>query len=135
METITQDLDKTGICKYCKLALDSNKHGNRKAHPECSYKNKLQHQKKKYKIGNNAKLMIQKNEAVSARLHLMDKQKTGIPFTYAMELGFKFDCPTLTRKHLNKTVNMFDHYGYVLETIKSEILIFVYHESELISID
>jgi uncharacterized Fe-S cluster-containing radical SAM superfamily protein len=115
--------------------LYDNDHVNRKAHPDCAKNYKKQHQKEKYQIGNTAKLMIQKNEAVAARLYEMDKQKTGIPFTYAMEQGFRFDCPTFTRKHLNKTVNMFDHYGYVLETIKGEILIFIYYESELFSID
>ncbi|MGD0343198.1 MAG: hypothetical protein ABSA76_15970 [Bacteroidales bacterium] len=135
MEINPTDLNGERFCKFCKKPLSSDEHGNRKSHLECSYKNKLYKQKQKYKVGNNAKLMIQKNEAVAARLYEMDKQKNGIPFTYAMEQGFRFDCPTLTRKNLNKTINMFDHYGYVLETLKSEILIFIYHESELLSID
>jgi hypothetical protein len=135
MEKFEQYVDENRICKFCHKPLDSDEHGNRKSHTECSYKNKLCRQKQKYKVGNNAKLLIQKNEPLAARLHLMDKQKTGIPFTYAMELGFKFECPTFPRKHLNKTIHMFDKYGYVLETIKNEILIFIYHESELLSID
>ena len=135
MEKREQYFDEKRVCTFCHKPLDYDEHGNLKAHPECSYKNKLLRQKEKYKVGNTAKLMIQKNEAVAARLYEIDKQKNGIPFTYAMEQGFRFDCPTLTRKNLNKTINMFDHYGYVLETLKSEILIFIYHESELLSID
>jgi hypothetical protein len=123
------------LCKFCNKPLDTKDHGNRKTHIECYYKNKLYQQKEKYKVGNKAKLLIQKNEAVVARLHMMDKHKSGIPFTYAMEQGFKFDCPIYTRMHLNKPIKMFDKYGYDLDTIKGETLIFIYHESELLSFD
>ena len=120
------------LCGICNIPLEKNTHGNRRYHPECSRKEKLQRQKRNYQVGNSAKLLIQKNEKVAARLYEMDKQKSGIPVTFALELGLKFNCPTLKVKHLNMEVNMFGQYGYVIETIKGEILIFIYHESELL---
>ena len=120
------------ICKICLLPLADNSHGNRKSHKECVYQGKLLQQKRKYKIGNSAKLMIQKNEVVAAQLLEMDKQKKGIPYTIAMEMGFKFNCPSKTLKHQNETIFMFDNYGYRFETINKETFIFIYHESELI---
>ncbi len=132
MEIFKQDLAEKRLCKYCQKPLDSDEHGNRKAHPECSYKNKLQHQKKKYKIGNNAKLMIQKNEAVAARLYEMDKQKNGIPPLYASEMGFKFNCPSTTHMSNGNKVYFFEHYGYSIENINGKTLIFIYNESDII---
>jgi hypothetical protein len=117
------------LCLRCSKPLDSSEHGNRKSHEDCAKKYKKQRQTEKYKIGNPAKLMIQKNEAVAAHLYKLDQQKLGIPFTVAMELGLKFNCPTTKRKNLNKEINMFDNYGYTIETINGEILIFIYHES------
>ncbi len=120
------------LCMRCSKPLDSTEHGNKKSHPNCASKYKKQHQKEKYKVGNSAKLMIQKNEAVAAHLYKLDQQKNGIPFTVAMELGFKFDCPSTLRNHLNMKIHMLDKYGYTLETINGEILIFIYYESELL---
>lgn len=123
--------DEIRICKICQQPLDEDSHGNSKAHESCAYRNKKRRQKEKYKIGNSAKLLIQKNEAVAAGLYKMDKQKLGIPFTVAMELGFKFNCPSTKRDHFFKIVNMMDQYGYSLEKIGSETLIYIYHESDL----
>jgi hypothetical protein len=119
------------ICRICKQPLEEDSHGNAKAHKSCSYLNKKQHQKEKYKIGNSAKLMIQKNEEVAAYLYILDKERSGIPFLVAMEYGLKFNCPSTKRNHLNITLYMFDQFGYALETINGEHLIFIYHESEL----
>jgi hypothetical protein len=119
------------LCLRCSKPLDSSEHGNRKSHEDCAKKYKKQHQTEKYKVGNSAKLMIQKNEAVAAHLYKLDQQKLGIPFTVAMELGFKFNCPTTKQIYLNKEINLLDQYGYSIETKKGEHLIFIYHESDL----
>lgn len=131
MGTTYNNSEEKRFCNICTLSLTPNDHGNRKSHPECAYRNKKLVQKEKYLIGNSAKLMIQKNEAVAACLYKMDKQKLGIPYVVAMEQGLKFDCPSTRRNYLNKIINMFDRYGYALETLAGEILIFIYHESDL----
>jgi hypothetical protein len=131
MENCEQNSNVKRICKICLQPLADDCHGNRKSHEECAKKYKKQHQTEKYRVGNSAKLLIQKNEAVAAHLYNLDQQKLGIPFTVAMELGLKFNCPTTKRKNLNKEINMFDNYGYTIETTNGEILIFIYHESDL----
>jgi hypothetical protein len=131
MEPSEKNSNGKRICGSCQLSLADDDHGNRKYHMECESKRKKQNQKVKYKIGNSAKLMIQKNEGVAASLYKMDMQKAGIPLIVAMEPGLKFDCPSVKRKYLNKEINMFDQYGYALETINREILIFIFHESDI----
>jgi hypothetical protein len=131
MESAEQDLTGKRICKICQMPLADGDHGNRKAHLNCAYQEKKMRQKEKYEVGNSAKLQIQKNEAVTARLYKLDQKKQGISHLEAMEQGFKFKCPSTKRKHLNMIINMFDKYGYSLETIENEILIFFYHESDL----
>ena len=119
------------ICIFCQRQLDEDSHGNSKAHKSCAYRNKKLRQKERYQVGNSAKLLIQKNEEVAARLYRMDQQKQGIPHLKAMELGFKFDCPTTKRNLKNKIIYMMDRYGYAIETIDSEILIYILHESDI----
>lgn len=119
------------ICKICQQPLDEDSHGNSKAHESCAYRNKKRRQKEKYKIGNSVKLMIQKNEAVAASLYLLDKERCGIHHLEALEFGLKFTCPTTTLRHLNREIHMFEHYGYSIDTVDGENLIFIYHESEL----
>jgi len=123
------------LCKRCKeLMLDPDEqHGNRQYHEKCAKEQKLERQKEKYKIGNNAKLKIQKTEAVLAHLYNIDPEKNGIPYFQAIENGLRFDTPCRPNKHslLNKTINVFDQYGYSVETINNQTLIFIYHESEL----
>jgi hypothetical protein len=131
MENCEQNSNKKRICKICQQPLADDCHGNRKSHADCAKKYKKQHQTEKYKVGNSAKLLIQKNEAVAAHLYKLDQQKLGIPFTVAMELGFKFNCPTTKQIYLNKEINLLDQYGYSIETKKGEHLIFFYHEHEL----
>ena len=131
MEIDKQDLVEKRICKICQISLSDNDHGNRKAHKDCAYEHKKQHQKEKYKIGNSIKLMIQKNEAVAAYLYKLDNQKSGIPYLTAMELGLKFNCPSIIREHLSKKVYFFDQYGFTIETINGDNLIFIFHESDL----
>ncbi|HUX97904.1 MAG TPA: hypothetical protein VMV47_19385 [Bacteroidales bacterium] len=118
------------LCKRCNEPLEEGAHGNRKSHPDCASKLKKQHQKEKYKIGNSAKLMIQKNEAIAADLYKMDHQKHGIPLLQASEFGLKFSCHTITIKHLKKDIHMFFQYGYSIETFNGENLIFIHHESD-----
>ncbi|HUX95061.1 MAG TPA: hypothetical protein VMV47_04950 [Bacteroidales bacterium] len=119
------------ICIFCQRQLDEDSHGNCKAHKSCAYRNKKLRQKEKYKIGNPAKLLIQKNETVAAQLYEMDQQKHGIPHLTAMELGFKFECPSIKREYMDTVIYMLDKYGYSFETIDVEILIHFYHESDL----
>jgi hypothetical protein len=131
MEPTEKDITGKRDCKFCQLPLADDTHGNRIFHEECAYKEKKKRQKEKYKIGNSVKLMIQKNEAVAAHLYMIDKQKRGISYLEAMEQGLKFNCPTTKLKHLNKDIHMFDHFGYCIETVNGEILIFIYHESDI----
>jgi hypothetical protein len=131
MKNDEQNSNEIRICEICQRPLADDDHGNRKAHRSCAYVNKKQRQKEKYSVGNPAKLLIQKNEAVAAGLYKMDKQKQGILYTAVLEEGFKFNCPTTKRNHHNKIVYMMDQYGYAIEKIGSETLIFIYHESDL----
>ena len=88
------------------------------------------HQKEKYQIGNSAKLMIQKNEAIAESLYKMDPKKLGIPYMVVLAQGLNFDCPSTKRRYLNKEIHMLDQYGYRVETIKGEHLILFYHVHE-----
>jgi hypothetical protein len=115
----------------CSKPLDSREHGNRKSHKDCAYSYKKLHQKEKYKVGNSVKLMIQKNAAVAKKLYKLDALKCGIPYLEAMEYGLKFSCPSTIREHLNKKVYFFDQYGFTIETINGDNLIFIYHETDL----
>lgn len=117
------------ICKICQKPLAEDSHGNTKAHKDCAYKDKKLRQKAKYKIGNSVKLMIQKNEDVAAQLFQLDKERHGIPYLVAMEQGVRFNCPTTTIRHLNKEIQMFHHYGYYIETVDEETLIFIHHDT------
>lgn len=123
------------LCKRCnKPMLDSDeRHGNRKYHKICAKEQKLERQKEKYKIGNDAKLKIQKTETVLANLYEMDPEKEGIPYFQAIKNGLQFDIPCRPIKHslLNKTINVFDQYGYSVETINNQTLIFIHHVREL----
>lgn len=119
------------LCTICNLPLSDNEHGNRKSHLYCAYSSKKQRQKEKYRIGNAAKLKIQKNEAVAASLYKLDQNKQGIPYLVAMGQGLIFDCPSFKHKWQNKDVYMFDKYGYAIETKNHETLIFIYYESDL----
>ncbi len=121
------------LCKRCNGPLDEDSHGNRQMHEHCAYEEKLNRQKVNYKIGNEAKLKIQKNEKALAFLHKMDTEKKGIPYLKAMEFGLKFDCPSVKFESttLLKTINIFDKYGYSIEKIDNKTLIFVYHVSKL----
>lgn len=123
------------LCKRCKeLMLDpEEKHGNQIYHKRCAMEQKLERQKTKYKIGNEAKLKIQKTEAVLANLYKIDLEKNGIPYLQAIELGLQFNAPCRLRENslLNKTIYVFDQYGYYIETINRQTLIFIYHVSEL----
>lgn len=131
MEEVYDQILLKRLCIRCKKPLDDNDHGNRKAHPDCAKNYKKQHQKEKYQIGNTAKLMIQKNEAIAARLYKLDEQKRGISYLYASELGLKFNCPSITREYGNKKIYFFDQYGYSIDTVNGSHLLFFYHESEL----
>ncbi len=122
---------KEGVCPVCNEPLDPDAHGNRIMHVECAYEHKKESQKEKYKIGNQAKLMIQKNEAVAALLYKMDPDKRGISHLQASEFGLKFNCPVTKRVHQNKTINMIDQYGYSIEENNHQTIITIYHESEL----
>lgn len=119
------------LCIICRKPLDDNDHGNRKAHPICAKNHKKQHQKEKYQIGNTAKLMIQKNEAIAESLYKKDQQKLGIPYFEVLTYGFNFNCPSTKRVYFNKEIYMLDRYGYSFETKNGETLILIYHESEL----
>ena len=121
------------ICPVCNEPLDPDSHGNQQIHPDCAYKRKKERQREKYKIGNEAKLRIQKNEKVLGFLHEMDTEKKGIPYLKAMEYGLKFDCPSIKFESpiLFKTINIFDRYGYSIEKIDNKTLIYIYHVSEL----
>jgi len=125
-----QHINENRICKFCEKPLDPDEHGNRKYHTECSYKNKLQRQKEKYKVGNSAKLLIQKNEDIASRFYELDKQKEGIPYKEAEKAGLDFDCPVTRWKHKGKTIYFFDQYGYSIDTINGITKIFIYHESD-----
>jgi len=132
MEPTENEIMDKRVCKICLLPLSDDVHGNKKSHDECAYKEKKKRQREKYRVGNDAKLMIQKNEAVAATLYRQDKPKQGIPYMLVSESGFKFSCPTSKRTHFNKIINMMDRYGYSLETVNGEVLIFFYHVSELL---
>jgi len=56
------------ICPVCNEPLDPGFHGNQRMHPGCASKRKKEMQREKYKIGNEVKLKIQKNEKVLAFL-------------------------------------------------------------------
>ena len=131
MENCEQNSNEKRICKICLQPLADDCHGNRKSHEECAKKYKKQRQTEKYKIGNSAKLMIQKNESVAAYLYKMDQQKRGVSHLVALELGLKFSCPTTMREHLNKKIYFFDNYGYSIETVNGATLIYFYHENDL----
>ncbi len=131
METIQDVLIEQRFCNKCGKPLGEKDHGNRKSHPDCASKYKKQHQKEKYQVGNSAKLLIQKNEAIAVRLYNMDEQKCGISHLVASELGLKFSCPTITREYGNKKIHFFDQYGYSIETVNGIPLIHFYHESDL----
>jgi hypothetical protein len=131
MENIHDLQIEIRLCDKCGKPLAEKEHGNRKAHPDCAYEYKKQHQKNKYLIGNSVKLLIQKNESVAEALFKLDSQKCGIPLLTASEIGLKFNCPTTVYVYQNKKINFFDKYGYTIETINGEHLIFIYHESEL----
>jgi len=64
-------------------------------------------------------------------LYHLDKDRRGIPHLKAMELGFKFDCPSIKRMYKDAVIYMFDKYGYSIKEIDNEILIFIYYESDL----
>lgn len=131
MEEYQKRFAENRFCNVCQGPLETKEHGNRKAHMDCAYENKKQKQKEKYKIGNSVKLMIQKNEALAAHLYNRDQKKLGFPYLVVLELGLKFTCPSTPRVYLNKKINMFDKYGYSIETINGETLIFFYHEDDL----
>ncbi|MGD0757198.1 MAG: hypothetical protein ABR927_19305 [Bacteroidales bacterium] len=130
MENDQVPLRANRLCIRCNAPLEPNEHGNRKAHQTCAYEHKKQAQKEKYKVGNSAKLMIQKNEAIAARLYQMDKHKMGIPYMVALEHGLNFSCPSTLNNRQNKKVYFFDQYGYSIETVNGDHLIFIYHESD-----
>ena len=119
------------LCKRCNKPFEEEAHGNRKSHPDCARKYKRQHQKEKYIVGNSAKLQIQKNETIAADLYKLDHQKRGISHLLASELGFKFNCHSIVRAYGNKRVHFFDKYGYSIETVNGNPLIYIYHVSEL----
>ena len=121
------------ICSYCNEPLDPMAHGNQRMHPECAYKHKMERQKNKYQIGNSAKLRIQKNEEILAQLHKQDPEKRGFPYRIVLENGLKFDCPYTERNspHINCGIFMFDQYGYSIDKLNNDTLIFIYHVSEL----
>jgi hypothetical protein len=131
MEKIHDMQIEIRLCDKCGKPMGEKEHGNRRAHRECAYEYKKHHQKEKYKVGNSIKLLIQKNEAIAARLHKLDLQKQGIPYLAAMELGLKFNCPTTIVDYQNMKVHFFDHYGYSIKTVNGSSLIFIYNESEL----
>ena len=108
-------------------------HGNRKYHETCAMEQKLERQKENYKIGNDAKLKIQKAEAALSRLYKMDPEKKGISYFRAIENGLQFNthCMQFKSSLLNKTINVFDQYGYYIDTINDQTLIFIYHVREL----
>ena len=120
-------------CSYCGRPLDPSVHGNQRMHPECAYNHKLGRQKKRYQIGNAAKLKIQNNEAILAQLHEHDPEKHGYPYRFVSEQGFKFDCPCTERKshNCNGNIYLFDQYGYCIYRNSNDNLIIVYHVSEL----
>ncbi len=131
MKNLEENSSEKRICKICLKPLAEDSHGNTKAHKECAYKDKKLRQKIKYKIGNSVKLMIQKNEEVAADLYQLDKERKGIPHLKAMELGFKFDCPSIKIKHKDAVIYMLDKYGYSIKKVDNDILIFIYYESDL----
>ena len=118
-------------CLRCGRPLDPDAHGNQKMHPHCSYEHKKERQKEKYPIGNKAKIFIQKNESIAARLHKLDKDKKGISVYKVIEEGFKFDGPTEKINHLYNAIYMIEKYGYSIKEFPNETLIIFYHVSEL----
>jgi len=120
-------------CSCCTRPLDPMAHGNQHMHPECAYRQKRERQKRKYQIGNAAKLKIQKNEEILARLHKQDPEKRGFLYRIVMENGLKFDCPYTERNspYINGSIFMFDQYGYSLKKENNNTLIIAYHVSEL----
>jgi len=120
-------------CKRCNKSLGENVHGNRNYHSQCYYEEKKERQKKNYMIGNAVKLIIQKNDAVSAILWKMDPMKNGFLKDQVMEYGIKFNCHTLKveSEKLQKTIYIFDQYGYAMQQSNDGILIIFYHVSEL----
>ena len=59
-------------CRYCKRPMDPMAHGNLRMHPECAYRHKKERQKRKYQIGNIAKIKIRKNEIILTELYEQD---------------------------------------------------------------
>jgi ribosomal protein S8E len=119
------------ICEKCGEPLEPHAHGNQKMHPDCAYEYKKERQKRKYQIGNQTKLAIQKNETIAERLWRMDEKKQGISYLRVMEEGFKFNVSTQKVKDPLKTVYMMDQYGYQIKQSGNEALILFYHVSEL----
>jgi hypothetical protein len=131
MQNREENSSKKRICTICHQPLAEDSHGNCKAHKACAYQFKKQRQKEKYQVGNSAKLLIQKNEEVAAYLYHLDKDRRGIPHLKAMELGLKFDCPSIKQKYKGEVIYMFHKYGYSIKKIDNEILIFIYYEPDL----
>ena len=98
----------------------------------CTYEEKLERQKGNYQIGNEVKLMIQKNERIAARLHDLDQERNGYTHYYVQEEGFKFSCPVLIRESIFGKIHMLDKYGYLIKDIKNNTLIIFYHVSEIL---
>ena len=119
------------ICTRCYLPLDPDAHGNSKMHLACSYEHKKERQKNKYKTGNPAKLTIQKNEIIAARLHKMDPSKQGYLDHRVSEAGFRFNCNTIRQTIQNEEINVMDQYGYSIKKNDDSTLIYFYHVSEL----
>ena len=131
MKTQSKNFTELRICDECKKPLGVEVHGNRKLHPECAYRRRLRHQKEKYRIGNSAKLKVQKNEKQILLLHKMDLFKDGYLLDDVLQGGLDFNCPTLTRIHNGAEVHFFDEYGFTLKRFQGKNLILFYHVSEL----
>ena len=132
MEQINRNINFQRVCQVCDEPLDEDAHGNKKMHDKCAYNRKKERQKENYQIGNEVKLMIQKNEKIAAALHNMDREKKGITHMYVLEQGFKFSCPVSKRDSLFGEIHMIDKYGYLFKDIKNNTLIIFYHESEIL---
>ena len=119
------------LCLKCGEPLEPDAHGNQKMHPHCAYGQKKELQKKKYKIGNQTKLSIQKNEAIAERLCKIDIGKQGIPYLKVMEEGFRFGARTQKLNHSQRIIHLIEEYGYeFVESLNGTLIVF-YHESEL----
>jgi len=121
------------ICPECNLPLDPDDHGNKKMHTTCAYSAKKRRQKELYMIGNEVKLKIQKNEVILAKIHKDDPYKQGIHYLDALEVGLKFNCPSLI-DYDNKTgmkIYFFDQYGYCLKQVNGQTMVLAFHKSEM----